>query len=250
MDQSRVKQIEREVSDAKGLRKRNPKLFWTLVACGVLALTAYACYQFIFLRGLNSENGSLKNENIHLKDELRDVKAERDSVKGRLAPYEAIERKFPGDTDIERQKRVLERFEKLADIFQQASETMVRANQQQIQTRLLSENDATKIVSLLQPVKDFEVSITYEMGQRTTVDLAMQLKQIFERAGWKITGVGSQMTFFSGSPPRLNLSVKEVPPEAVTAALVTMLDGLSVERRVNLNTNLPAKRLEVYVGPQ
>ena len=250
MEKSRVKQIEQEVSDATGLRKRNPKLFWTLVVGGLLALAAYGSYQFVLVRGLNSEVGDLKNEKGRLAEELRDVKAERDSAKGRLAPYEAIERKFPGDTDIERQRRVLERFERLADIFQQTSESLARANQQQSQTRLLNETNASKIIGLLQANKDFEVSISYEMGQRTTVELAMQLKQVFERAGWKITDFSSSMSFFTGIPPRLGLSVREVPPETVTAALVTLLDGLGVERRVNLNTNLPAKRLEIYVGPQ
>ncbi len=243
MEQSPVKKIEQGVSDAKNLRKRDPKLFWTLVVGGVLVLCIYVGYQFIIVRGLNSEISDLKGENARLKDESRDVKAERDSAKGRLASYEAIERKFPGETEAERQKLALAKLEEIVSTMQQVRDALPKPKR-------IEAEKAEKIAELLRNGPSFEVRLKYDSARRDEATLATQLRLVFEKCGWTVKDDSVPMTFWSVLPPPFVIKIAKPPPPSVQTALARILDGLGLEKGVGLDTSLPPNVIVIEIGPQ
>jgi len=77
--QSITKRAETEVKDLSRIRKRKPKLFWALV---VIAAA------YIIIRGVAIPH--LASELSKTKEELLDVKRDRDAKASQLAPFLAV----------------------------------------------------------------------------------------------------------------------------------------------------------------
>lgn len=244
MDESKVKQIEREISEAGRLWRTKPRLFWTLLVAGSLGLTCYVWYQFVFVGGLGKGLEEAQKENSRLQDELRDAKSDRDAKATQLAPFLAMaNRQFQNSPEPERLTRLLKQIDDATIRMQQASDLLPRL-------RRLNGDAAARFVAAMQEAKGFEAVIRYESGHSQAAQLAEQLNDLFGRAGWRTSAPWFVVSSEQGQLPPLQVALKDMPPGAVQAGIAVLLDSLGLPRMISQDTNMPSKQLLIYIGPQ
>lgn len=246
MDKSRVKRIEQEISDAKSLRKRNPKLFWTLVIGGLVILSGYGVYEFVLFRDLRTENKDLKSENGKLKEELRDTKGARDSAQGRLASYEAIERKFPGETDAERQKLALTKLDEIASKMQAVS-TVLEQSANRARDRALSEVVIQKLSAGLRQFSGYSLELGVTSQDPEVFKLANQIRTVFHNAGWKADGLSLNLGV---SVQGMAVEFGSLPSPQLQRAMLPLWMELGYPPAANTNASIGENTVQIWIGPK
>jgi hypothetical protein len=245
-EKSIVGKVEQNLADLARVRQKKPWLFYVLVVAFLIVAGLYVFDKFWGIPALNKQISDQK-------DQIRDLKSDRDAKANQLAPFLAVANKqFQDPSESDRLNKLLQQVEDLTVLVKSVSESLPKASAslQQSQPLNLDDQTASKIIEALRQTTNFEVSIRFESGQRATGRLANQLKGLFENGGWKISDFGSEMSFWSGEQPSFQISVGSVPPTSVQYAIAQLLNGLQLPRGVILNTNLPASRVDIYIGPQ
>ena len=235
-EKSIVGKVEQNLADLGRVRQKKPWLFYLLI---IAFIVVGGLYVFDKLWGIPSLNKKIEGQ----KEEIRDLKSDRDAKAAQLAPFLAVANKqFRDPSEPERLNKLLQLVQDLTTRMKEVSASLPKQ-------RKLNDEDATKLIAVLKQNTKYELKISYEQSQRETSQLAMQLKGIFESSGWKVS-IGSLMSFWSGTQPSFEITVNQMPPQEVQIAIADLLEALHLPKNVVQNTNLPPNQLKIYIGPQ
>ncbi len=234
---SLVGKVEEVVDDLNKVHRRKPWLFYLIVAGLVGFAALYVFEKFWGIPGL-------KKQISVQKEEMNELKRDRDAKASQLAPFLALASKqFPNQTEPERLEKLLQQIEEATVQMKQIGDSLPRP-------RRIADGNVQTIVMLLSQAPKFSVTISYESSQRDAEGLANQLRSIFEKGGWQVKGPHPAMIISSGSQPAFQISVKEIPPSSVQRVLSELFDSLHLKRAIAKKTDIPANELSIYVGHQ
>lgn len=112
--------------------------------------------------------------------------------------------------------------------------------------RVISGAVAKRLTSSLKDITDYDVEILCVMGDVEGFALADQIKQIFSRANWKVTGV--LQSIFRKPITGLIFEFGTPPPAALQRALFPFFDNLGYPREAYLNPKVLGNRVKIIVG--
>ena len=91
-----------------------------------------------------------------------------------------------------------------------------------------------------------DVEIMCVLGDTEGFALALQLKDVFEQAGWKVNGVSQGV--FTAPIKHLELSFGKQPSREIQQALAPLFDNFDYPREARLNKQLQENALKIVVG--
>ncbi len=249
-----VKKTESALDDLLDLWRRR-KLVCIIVLAVIILPACFTLYQqFVVVPKLKSEVSTLKTQK-------REAEQKRDKAELQLAPFLAIAKSnFPDTPEDQRLDELSEKLDRIIAESKNADRSILlklRTIEETIggiqqgttvstTKRVISEAVAKRLTSSLKDITDYDVDINCVMGDAEGFALAEQIKEIFSKTNWKVTGVGQSI--FSKPITGLIVEFGKQPPAVLQRALLPLFDNLGYPREANLNPKVPGNRLKIIVG--
>ena len=113
-------------------------------------------------------------------------------------------------------------------------------------SRVLSENAVQLLIENLKSIQLLETEILCTLGDNEAFELANQIKNIFNNAGWLVNGVNQAV--FTKPLTNVILQFGETPSRALQRALLPLFDDLGYPRAAEINKKLTLNKMKIIVG--
>jgi hypothetical protein len=239
-DQSIVKKTESAIDDLVDLWRRR-KLVCTIVITIIVIPVAFSLYlQFVAVPKLKDDISQKQQSIQTLKDSVQNAEKERDKAEIKLAPFLAIaNQRFP---DIPSDKRL----ELLLAKLDQAIVSVQDAARRVSSERSLTPQIQSSLVTNLKMIPSLDVEVTCVLGDTEGFALASQIKNVFEKAEWKVNGVNQAI--FNIPVKHLVLTFGKEPSLELQRTISILFDSLSYPREATLDKKLGENALKIVVG--
>ena len=132
---------------------------------------------------LKQDNKDFTKQVPELKEEIGDLKRERDKFKIQLAPFlAAADQKFPDAPPDQRLDLLIKKMDEVINTVQDAARKISPE-------RVIPQHIILNIAKSLENQPKLSVEVTCILGDTESLALATQIKSIFQMAGWKVHGV-------------------------------------------------------------
>jgi len=136
---------------------------------------------------LNQDNKNLKKEISKRKEEISNLKRERDKFEIQLTPFLArADQRFPEAPPDQRLELLIKKMDEVISNVQDAARKISPE-------RVIPQQIIQKVAKGLELLPQLNVEVTCILGDTESFALATQIKSIFEMAGWKAHGVNQSV---------------------------------------------------------
>ncbi|MFA5165112.1 MAG: hypothetical protein WC481_06070 [Candidatus Omnitrophota bacterium] len=228
-DISIIKKTETALDDLINLWRRRKLLCIIVVAI----ISTPLIYSVVITSQMKSklENAEKAKEN---------AEKAKDKAELQLAPFlAAANQGFP---NIDPEKRLELLLSKLNDAVINVQDAARRISSE----RNISADLKCTLIENLKKIQPLEVNVVSIIGDAETYSLAVQIKDIFEEAGWKVEGV-DQATYTV--PPKHLVLVfgKKATPE-LERAITPLVDSFGYQRKAVLDDMIGENAMRIIVG--
>ena len=239
-DPSIVRKTESAIDDIIDLWRRR-KLICIIVILVVVVPIAFGVYkQFVTVPNLTSEISQKQRKIDELRSSLQKTEHERDKAQIQLAPFlAAAERTFPNNPPDKSLELLLVKLE-------QAIGSVKDAARRISPERVLDIQAKNALVSSLKTLQPLDVEITSILGDNEGFALALQIKSVFEVAGWKVNGVNHAI--FKAPIKHLIMTFGKKPSPNLEHALLPLFDSLGYARAALIDDKIGEQKLKIVVG--
>lgn len=238
-DQSIVKKTESAIDDLVDLWRRRKLVCVIVIVIIVIPVGSSLYLQFVAVPKLKADISQRQQDIQTLKDSVQSAEKERDNAKIQLAPFLAVaNQRFP---DIPSDKRL----ELLLAKIDQAIVSVQDAARRVSPERSLDPQIQSSLVTNLKTIPSLDVKVTCLIGDAEGFALAWQIKNVFEKAEWK---VNFHQALFSVPIKHLVLTFGKEPSPELQRILSILLDSLGYPLEAGLDEKLGENALEIVVG--
>ncbi|MGB8225814.1 MAG: hypothetical protein WCE45_02945 [Sedimentisphaerales bacterium] len=239
-DQSIVKKTESAIDDLVDLWRRR-KLVCAIVIAIIVIPVGFSLYlQFVAVPKLKADISQRQQDIQTLKDSVQSAEKERDKAEIQLAPFLAVaNQRFP-DTPSDK------RLELLLAKLDQAIVSVQDAARRVSSERSLSPQIQSSLITNLKTIPSLNVEVTCVLSDAEGFALASQIKNVFEKAEWKVNGVNQAV--FTVPIKHLVLTFGKEPSPELQRTFSILFDGLGYPREAKLDKKLDENALKIVVG--
>jgi len=239
-DQSIIKKTESAIDDLVNLWQRR-KLVCVIVIAVIIIPVGFSIYlEFVAVPKLKADISQKQQDIQTLKNYVQGVEKERDKAEIQLAPFLAVaNQRFP-DTPSDK------RLELLLTKLDQAIISVQDAARRVSSERSLAPQIQNSLVTNLKTIPPLDVEVTCVLGDTEGFALASQIKNVFEKAEWKVSGVNQAV--FSVPIKHLVLIFGKEPSPELQRTLSILFDSLGYPREAELDEKLGENALKIIVG--
>ena len=232
-ERSIVKKTESAIDDLIDLWRRR-KLVCTIVIAIIFIPTVFGLYQRFV------EVPKLKDDINHLKDSVQSAEKERDKAETKLAPFLAFaNQRFPDSPSDKRLELLLSKLDQVIISVQDAARRVSSE-------RSLTPQIQSLLVANLETIPPLDVEVTCVLGDTESFVLASQIKNVFEKAKWRVNGVNQSV--FNVPIKHLVLIFGKTPSPELKRTLSILFDSLGYQREAELDEKLGENALKIVVG--
>lgn len=232
-DKSFVGKVEQNVDDLNKVRKQKPWLFYLIVTGFVVFGGLYVFEKFWGIP-------KLKEDISAKKEEIAELKRDRDTKANQLAPFlAAANRNFSQAPEDQRLELLLRRLNEAAINLETTASKLGK-------DRAFEDAQADALIKSLKKFTNWAAVIESSDGDGEARNLASQYFKIFHEAGWKIGGFGTKV----GGPNIKGIFVKlgSVPEPELQRALTPVWTTFGYEPSAVTDTIIGPQTIKIFVG--